>query len=351
MAVLPEIVIQRALTDGIRFLREDPRILDVLFKRLSQVQRDELKKFVAKQPIDFSVNFPRKQALKLPGLVLTLKTEEEAQTFMGNMMGTSSNEENIPSADISNDDLLGSGQHAGTIAPSSGRGKILQGPLNVAATETGNGGDDTRITFDTDSTVELLEFVQSINQSNPGSMDLQVVQGPGAGEVKGMIKITGDSIDIEESFEVQLTDQSVVVVREASACDTIGEPSGIYASSARNLVQKGVNYDVQYQLSIIAGQQDEVLYLYAVTKAVLLSKTSFLEGQGLQAMRISGTDFAPRAEYLPTEAFQRTMILKFVSPFAFLEEIESAGAIDLNLTPEDPTNPDDPCTFAGRIDI
>ena len=350
MAVLPEIVIQRALTDGIRFLREDPRVLDVLFKRLSQVQRDELKKFIEKQPIDFSVNFPRKQALKLPGLVLTLKTEDEAQTFLGNHMGTATNE-NIPSADISHDDLLGGGQHAGTIAPSSGRAKILQGPLNVAATETGNGGDDTRITFDADSTVELLEFVQSINQSNPGSMDLHVVQGPGAGEVKGMIKITGDSIDIEESFEVQLTDQSVVVVREASACDTIGEPSGIYASSAKNLVQKGVNYNVQYQLAVIAGQQDEVLYLYAVTKAVLLSKTSFLEGQGLQAMQISGTDFAPRPEYLPTEAFQRTMILKFVSPFAFLEEIESASAIDLNLTPEDITNLDDPCPVTGRIDI
>ncbi len=343
MSVLPEVVIQRALSDGIRAIRKDPRVIKVLFRSLPQVQQEAIKEFITKKTIDFSVNYPRKQSLKLPALVLLLKTEEEAQTFLGNHMGTSVSGL-IPSSDISFDDVLGSGQHAGTVSDSSGLPKTVTQTMQVDTAV------DFRITFDGDSAAELLDFVLSINQSNPGCLDLYVVSGPGEGQVKSIIRLTSNSIDIQDPFEVQLTDQSVVVIREASNPGaSIGEPSSIYPSSSKSLSEEGVNYETQYQLSVLAGHQEEVLYLYAITKVVLLSTRSFLEEQGIMALKLSGSDFGIRPEYLPNEAFQRSLTLRFTYPFSFIKELETASAIELTIAPDDPNVP---CPLnIGRIDI
>jgi hypothetical protein len=109
----------------------------------------------------------------------------------------------------------------------------------------------------------------------------------------------------------------------------VGEPSRVYASDGSYL-RKGANFAANYNLHVMAGQQDQVIYLYSAVKALLLSQRAFLESQGVINLRVGGSDFAPRTEFLPDEVFQRMMTLQFTSPFSFLEEQEVFTQIEIN---------------------
>lgn len=74
MSVIPEVILQRAIIAGFRAMREDSRILDAIFRHMNQDQLANIKSFVLDTPIDFSINFPRKEP-SLPSLVLLLKHE------------------------------------------------------------------------------------------------------------------------------------------------------------------------------------------------------------------------------------------------------------------------------------
>ncbi len=54
------------------------------------------------------------------------------------------------------------------------------------------------------------------------------------------------------------------------------------------------------------------------------------------ALQMSGSDFAPRSEFLPNEVFQRVMILRFTYPFSFIQELDGVGSsIQLNIAVRD----------------
>jgi hypothetical protein len=351
MSVMPEAVLQHALADGFRKVRQDPRILDTLFKQLNQEQLAEVKAFLDKK-IDFSVNFPRKTTLKVPALVLLLRSETEAEAFMGNVMGQSGGFE-VPDTDLSYD-LAGAGQQGASVSGSEGLPRLVCGPFSVFDVE----GDSRLLVIDDDED-ELTEFILTFETAPTlGSYNLHVISGPGVGQVKPICRLGSDFIDIDGIFDVQLTSESVVVIRHAdNPGASIGEPSRVYLSSDPSLIRKGVNYDAQYQLSVLAGHQDEVLYLGALVKSILLSQTPFLEGQGIMALKISASDFTPKNEYLPSEVFQRAMTLRFTYPFSFIETLDTFRSIDMNITPEaageTPPAKDaaDACTVISRIEL
>jgi len=328
--MIPEILIHRAIVGGIRAVRQDPRIIDNLFKHVPRAEVDRIRTFVLENTLSFHVNYPRGD-LKIPSLVLLLKTEEEAETFLGDQMGVSGHF-NTPDTDISYDtydaeDALLGGGHAGTVSTTSGLPRRLAGPLPVAA------GTASGITFTDDDAKDTLAALIS---ENPGCTNLYVVGGTGEGQVYTILRISSDSIDIDGTFVTQLDSTSFVDIREATAVGlAVGEPSQVYDSGARNLNRIGANFSTSYQLEVLAAKQEEVLYLYSIVKAILFSQKVFLEEQGIMALQISGSDFAPRSEFGPTEVYQRVLNLQFKYPFSFLKEFEVADNIVVKLTPDD----------------
>lgn len=318
MAVLPEFILQRAIIAGFRAIRKDSRILDAIFKHMNQNQLEAVKSFILETPIDFSINYPRREPT-LPSLVLLLRNEGEAETWLGDVMGDRT-DLYVPDPDLSYDTL---GGHAASTSDSSGLPVKVAGPLGVQSQQ----GSDT-IVFDDGEDITAL--VDNLLDNPVGCLILYVVEGSGAGETYPILRLREDGLDIDGSFNPQLDDTSVVDIRKPDdPMLATGEPSRVYASDGAYL-RKGVNFAQNYNLHVLAGQQDQVIYLYSTMKALLLSQRAFLESQGIINLKIGGSDFAPRTEFLPDEVFQRMMTLQFTTPFSFLEEQEVFSQIEVN---------------------
>jgi len=330
MSVIPEIILHRVIVQGLREIRQDPRRLDTLFKNLDQRTLQAMKDTILKQSINFTINYPRSD-LKTPTIALLLKSEQEAQTFLGDLMGAGTNY-GMPDQDLTIDTL---GSHGASESGLSGLPFKVAGGLQFSALEYDPVNDITTAIFIEEQQEDLAAILEQFPVIP--SFDAYVSGGTGAGQVHRILEIDSNSLDIEGQFDPQLDSSSIVDVRSTDTTSlAVGEPSRVYPAGAVNLLRKGANYDTQYQLSVIAGHQDEVLYLYSVLKAILFSQKMFMEDQGLMALKISGSDYAPRTEYLPTEVFQRTMILRFTYPFSFLEEIDLPTSMEVTVNPRDP---------------
>jgi hypothetical protein len=318
VAVIPEVILQRAIIAGVRAMRQDSRILDAIFKHLNQDQLQAVKSFLLETSIDFSINYPRKEPT-LPSLILLLRNESEGETWLGDVMGDRS-DLYVPDPELSYDTL---GGHGASTSDSSGLPVKVAGPLGVLSqSATGS------IIFDDGDNIEAL--VDNLLDNPTGCLILYVVEGAGAGETYNILRLREDGLDIDGAFSPQLDNTSVVDIRKPDdPMLATGEPSRVYSSTGSYL-RKGANFAVNYNLHVMAGQQDQVIYLYAAMKALLLSQRAFLESQGVINLKIGGSDFAPRSEFIPDEVFQRMMTLQFTTPFSFLEEQEVFSQIQIN---------------------
>lgn len=324
-AVLAEVILQRAIIAGVRAARKDPRIVDALFTNLTQEQLNGVRTFLLETPIDFSVNYPKQNELKVPALVLLLKSENESDPFLGDHMGTSPHYD-VPDTELS--EYLIGGQ-AATVSDSSGLGRVRLGSLTVESST------ESTVTFTADMEDTITEFL--LDGGAKHNLNLHVTAGTGAGQVYRVTRMSTISLDIDGTFDTLLDNTSIVALRDADTSELpLGEPSAVYDVSATNLERLGAIYEAQYYLEVIAGHQDEVIYLYSFVKAILFSQRKTLESQGLMALQISGTDFAPRSEYGPSDVFQRAMTLKFKYPFSVIGEIEVFKNFQVNLDVDDP---------------
>lgn len=326
MSIIPEVILHKAIIQGFRQIRKDSRLIDVIFKNTHQTQLAQIKDFLLGTSIDFSINYPKKD-FRVPALCLILKSEDEAQTFLGDVLGASGSDPFTPDPELSIDTL---GGHATSISTSRGLPRKIAGPLAVSHQE----GTST-IYFQEDQ----LEIVQQITEEAIGCLKLYVVGGAGQGYSYNILRIRNDSLDIAVPFEVYLDNTSLVDLRVPNDPElSVGEPSRVYNTQAA-LVRKGVNYEVTYHLHILAEHQDQVIYLYTLVKALLLAQRVFLESQGIQVLKISGSDFVTRAEMLPDESFSRQMTLTFTYPFSFLEDEEAFSSIAIDILPEPADDP------------
>ena len=103
MAIVPEIVLQRAIINGFQGIRKDPRVINVLFKSLPVDQQEMIKDYILKKQIDFSINYPRSE-IKVPALVLLMKSESESIEFLRDLMGAPPNYD-MPDSEMSIDTL------------------------------------------------------------------------------------------------------------------------------------------------------------------------------------------------------------------------------------------------------
>lgn len=325
MSVVPELLLQRAITNGFGAIRQDPKIINMLFKNLPLAQQEAIKKYIIETGFDFSINYPRSD-IKVPGFVLLMKSENESQAFLNDVMGAPPNYD-MPDQDMELDTLGGDATSAST---PGGLPDLVLGSLNVAAMLPGG----EAITF-TEASQEAINEVFSV-KSNWAPMNLHVVNGAGLGKIYPIRSITSSKLDIEGTFELDLDSTSVVDIRYTQTPEAAyGTPIRAYESSTGQL-RVGANYDSQYQLDILAGNQEEVIYLYTVLKAILFAQRKFLEAQGIMSLKISGSDLAPRSELLPDEVFTRTMTIQFTYPFSFIVEQDVARQIQIVLTNVNP---------------
>lgn len=326
MAVIPERILQRAIVNGILALRKDDRVFDALFRNLTQSDQQGIKDTLLNNNIDFSINYPRSEP-NLPSVVLLLKSENESDGFIGDNLGVSTSYL-VPDPDLTLSTL---GGHAASISTIKGLPRKVVGNLAVAS------ADDNNVRIAESSLAEWVEFYKAngTNGGLPQYWDVYVTQGTGAGQKKQIEKIFSNFLDIIGTFEVNLDSTSVIDVRlheDPTLAD--GEPSRVYDESGA-YARKGAFYDIQYTLDILASQQEQVIYLYYVLKAILISQRQYLEGQGVIGLTIGGSDFAKKSDFIPDEVFQRNMTLTFKSEFSYLEVLPTYSNLTFNLCVDD----------------
>lgn len=336
MSVIPERVLQRTIVRGIRNLRQNPRLMAALFGHLSTPEFESIVDFITNTHPTMHINYPRAE-LSPPALILSLQTESEDISFLSDYMGTSPHY-GMPDAQFQFDGA----PNASSITTLSGLTPKLIDGIKVVSMS------GSRITVEADS--NWLSFVQDPSVPLPALVN--VVAGTGAGQQALMCKRGSNTLDIEGTFVVQLDSTSILEIREASTTTLKeGEPSRQFSADVR-LERSGEYFSTTYQLDVVAGSQEQVIYLYSIVKSIFyLTKRTELEPQGIINLHLSGTDFSPRSDFLPDELFHRALIMTFTQPFSIYTEVVDPSNFSFSLDAGDPISQEEVEAFSQVIEI
>lgn len=315
MNVIPDRVLMVALKEGLQTFRSNPKMLAVLYQNLTDPEFNDMLALL-KQAINFSFNIPRKE-ITPPTICVTLKSERESIQFLGDHMGTSPGWGLTP-PEHTIDTLTG---HSASQSTMEGLGKKLAGPLRVeTSTPTTIYLNDIKYTEA--KAMGLLVIPTG------GAVEVHVVSGTGRGKVLSVQAFGETRIDIIGEIGVLLDTTSRIDIREKDTLLLTGEPVRVYNEDAV-LSRKGAYYGANYTLDIIAGSQEQVIYLYILVRSILFLFKGSLEAQGLQNLVISGSDLTNKAAFVPDELFHRAMNLEFTYPASILIEEEVLSAVEL----------------------
>jgi len=330
MSNIPESTLQMAIVQGLRAIRQDPKVLGSVFKNEKASELDQIRNFFLTKSIEFSVNYPRGEELKIPAIILTMQSDVESDPVLGDFLGNYAPQEMYA-------DTLGG--HGASISTISGLNTKIIGNIQVNYTEEDPLTGVNTLYWNSIFTPEILKvFAKAPSQS----YTIHVINGYGAGQKHKVTRIRSNSLDIAGSFSPQLDTSSYIDIRKTIESEhSDGQASRLYTEDAP-LVQKGSIYEARYALNVLGSNQSEVIFLYAAIKTILLSQRKYLEDQGLQGLTIQGAEFSPKGEYLPNVVYGRSVNLTFKYPFSYVEELPTYSAIDFEVT----TNHTmfDPCT-------
>jgi hypothetical protein len=319
MSLMPEFIFRAVIARGMRTVRNDSRFLDQLFRNLDQQSAQQMRTFIRDQRIYLDVNYPRTD-LKLPAIIILLKSEQENTAYLNDNMGVDSIPDEMTYDDYSGSDLdvLGGAASASTL---TGIGPLKSGPHQVAAA--------------TNNTVRISESIWRIDQFRVGTHYIEIVSGTGAGQQRRVASNNQNTIMADGNWSTNPDGTSIFVIRAAPG-EIIGEPSSLYTREAAPRIERlGSLYSLTYQIQIITQNPELTIYLHAIIKAIFTLSRLFLEKQGIINMSMSATDFVPRAEYQPDHAYMRALEVSFLYPFdVFVELQDLANALRVVL--EDP---------------
>jgi len=83
--IIPEIIVQRVLVNGIRRIRNIPWKSDQLFKSVPQSFAQQFYELIQSTPIDITINYPREDS-QFPCIAILLRAEEESDIFLGDLL-------------------------------------------------------------------------------------------------------------------------------------------------------------------------------------------------------------------------------------------------------------------------
>ena len=306
---MPEFVFRTAMVRGIRTIKQDTRFLDSLFRNLDQQSASEMRDFMLKHTIYIDINYPR-EALKLPAIIILLKSERESQAYLGDSMGT----QQLPQAlsydgysDVEEelrDEILGG---AATISALTGQGTIKYGPARVLSS--------------TANVLKVADRVWNSSQWLAGDHTVHLIGGTGAGQKKTITANGEDTLMVDTNWQV-IPDATTIFEIRDTPLETVGEPRAIYDRARGNFIERrGSLYALNYQIQVIGPNPEFTIYLHAMVKAIFTLSRLFLEQQGIINLQMGATDFLPRAEYQPDHAYMRALNVEFLYPFDIFEEL------------------------------
>ena len=296
MSIVPEYIIQQMLVRGLRAFREDGRLVDALFRNLQQDDLSGLRTFFRENSIDIALNYPDSD-LKLPAIVVLLKTEAESDAFLGNLLQPSESVDNMGMPFQSGD-----GNGAGSTSRVTTVGVRILADSMVAT-----GGSQNTITVPGDQLYLFDPFEEDAF--------VRILSGIGEGQERQILSVSpvtaADTIiTVVPNWNTIPDDTSDIQIHAQPSADGTGEPSKIFQST--DIVSRiGAHYQVTYQLLILGSKPEIVIYLYNIVRAIVFLNMDFLIQQGFLNVKMSGSDFLPRADYLPDLAYQRTLNLDF----------------------------------------
>jgi hypothetical protein len=304
LSLLPEFIFRAVLTRGIATIRNDTRYLDQLFRNLDQESAAEMRQFFQKQLIFIDVNYPR-ETLKLPAIIILLRSENEEQAFMGDSMGVDQVPDALSYDDHEEIEVLGG---VASVTEMSGQGPMLYGP-DTAASGTLN-------------TLRVPNNEWEIDQfmTEPGRT-VGILQGTGVGQQRRLVGNSQNTLMVEPNWQI-VPDATTVFEVRGSSTEVIGEPRAIYPRSEGPKIERlGALYSISYQMQIIGGNAELVIYLHAIVKAIFTLSRTFMEGQGIINFKMGATDFIPKPDYLPDLAYMRAVNADFLYPFDVFTEL------------------------------
>lgn len=319
MSLLPEFIFHTVIVRGIRTIRRDSRLLDQLFRNLDQRSAAQMRTFINEKAIDLNINYPR-ESLKVPAIVILLKSEQEGTAYLGDSMGVSS-ESGIFDYDGPVDqepiEILGG---AASVSTMSGIGDVV-----FDAYKALSGTNNTlKIGSEQWSTASFVGKIA------------RLIGGTGVGQTRDVTANNEDTIMVAPNWEVNPDETTIFDIRESEAKEILGEPSSLYDRHSNTMLERrGSLYALSYQIQVIGPNPELTIYLSAILKALFTLSRIFLEQQGIINMKLSATDFIPRTEYQPDFAYMRAIGVDFQYPFDIYEELgDLATTLQIGLEAE-----------------
>lgn len=305
MSLIPEFIFQTTISRGIDLLRTDPRYIDQLFRNLSQGDQQQMRSFIQQHQIDLSINYPRSQ-LSVPAIVVLLKSDNESSqgAYLNDFMGYDTPDEFSYDGPIENEVLGGTASTTQIHGP----GEVIFGPSRVLSA--------------TNNTLSVTNGEIYTNQFTDGRVRnrIYIVAGTGKGQQREVVSNSSSAIMVDSNWDTNPDNTSIFEIREP-AREVLGEPSKLYDRRDPSTVveRKGSLYTNKYQIQLVGGNQEQTIYLYAILKSIFTLSRVFMEGQGVINLRMSGSDFVNRPEYIPDFAYMRVLNVEFEHPFDVYE--------------------------------
>lgn len=291
MSILPEYLLQTVIVRGIKTLRSDSRLIDQLFRNLSAEYQEQIRTFIKTQAFDLAINYPR-TTLKVPAIVLLLKSENESQAFLADSMGISVPDE--LSYDGPSGELLGG---VGSVTSLSGNPTIEYGPDAVVSA--------TLNTLTADATWAVDRFLV-------GSFNVRIVAGRGSGQVRQISGNSRTTLMVAQNWRVIPDNTSVYEIIQPPI-EVVGEPTSSYdrQNPPAALERLGGIYEMVYQIQVVTQTPELSIALSIILKSIFTQSRIFLEGQGLMDFMLRASDLTARPEYVPDFAYLRGLEMTF----------------------------------------
>jgi hypothetical protein len=303
MSLLPDFIFRAVIVRGMRTIRQDNRFLDQLFRNLDQQSAAEMREFFQKNKVYVDINYPR-EALKLPAIIILLKSENENQAWLGDSKGVGDPPEVLSyDGDIA-DEVLGG---TASLSSLSGQGVLEFGPFQALS--------------GTNNTLRIASKEWDAQQYAGRDLTVHLVAGTGAGQQRSVQTNADNTLMVSPNWSTPPDETTVFEIRKP-ASEVIGEPRAIYDRRTNPVVERlGSMYGLNYQIQIIGPNPELTIYLHAIIKSIFTVSRTFLEGQGIINMRMGATDFLPRTEYQPDFAYMRALNVDFLYPFDVFSEL------------------------------
>jgi len=305
VSIVPEYVLQTTIARGIKRMRNDSALIDQLFRNLDQTAIHQIRNFLKNYTIDLAINFPR-TTLKIPAIVITLKSEKEKQAFLGDFLGTDLPDEFSYDGGISGQMVSG----AASVAPISINPKTVFGPYSAF---TG-----------TENTLRITDRIWINDQYITGDeYTLRIVSGTGAGQIRKIIANTKNVLMVDAPW-LSIPDNTSNFIITVQPQAPLGEPASLYnrVNLPNTIERRGGLYDLNYQIQVLCPTPELSIYLSIIIKSIFTQFRIFMEGQGLINLSMTMADLTPRADYQPDIVYSRAINLTFTFPFDIYEQQE-----------------------------